>query len=86
MDLEELRFREAATRQGLSLWNNDDGTWSVGAPASLEPLRPGQPVKPSEYLISDDRIRLADGRVFKRRMTTEELREALGLDTNAEPD
>jgi hypothetical protein len=80
MDRDELRYREAASRQGLSLWKNDDGTWSVGPPPNPRPIAPGQPIEPSEYLMSDDRVRLADGRIFKRRMMTEELREALGLD------
>lgn len=80
MDQDELRYREAATRQSLSLWkNDDDGTWSVGAPPATEPLRPGVTPVPAETYISEGRIRLADGRTFKLRMTTAELREALGL-------
>jgi hypothetical protein len=79
MDRDELRLREAATRQGLSAWKNDNGTWSFGAAPSVEPLRPGHPVEPSETLLSGDRVRVGD-RTFKREMTEAEAREALGLD------
>jgi hypothetical protein len=79
MDRDELRYREAAQRKNLSLHKNDEGTWSLGAPVSTEPLTSGGS-KPIETFISDDRMRMADGQEFKRVMTTAELKEYLGLD------
>jgi hypothetical protein len=79
-DRDEVRYHEAAAKQGLSLWRRGDDSWSLGAAPHLEPLQPGRPIEPAATFISDDRIRLADGRTFKREMTTDELRAALGLD------
>jgi hypothetical protein len=77
MDQDERRYDLAATQQGLSLWrNDDDGTWSVQPAPNMKPS--GEPV---DTIIAGDRIRLADGRIFPRRMTTEQLEHALGLDT-----
>jgi hypothetical protein len=80
MDRDELRYHEAATREQLSIWRNDDGTWSVQSAPNPEPLGVTPVREPVDTLISGDRIRLADGRTFPRRMTTEELGRALGLD------
>jgi hypothetical protein len=80
MDREELRYHEAATRQGLSLQRRGEDFWSLGPPPSVEPLTPGRKVEPSMTFISGEQVRLADGRVFKMEMTTAELRAALGLD------
>lgn len=80
VDRDEARYHEVATRMGLSVWRRGEDSWSLGKAPNLEPLQPGQPVEVSETFISDDRIRLADGRSFKRAMTTAELRAALGLD------
>lgn len=77
MDREELSYQEAARRKRLSLHKNDDGTWSLGAPPSTEPLTPGN-VKVSETFLSGDRMRVGN-QEFKRIMTTEELKEYLGL-------
>jgi hypothetical protein len=78
MDREELGYHDAAKRKNLSLHKNDDGTWSLGAPPSTQPLtvRP----EPIETFVSGDRMRMADGQEFKRVMTTAELKEYLGLD------
>jgi hypothetical protein len=75
MDRDELELHEAATRQGLSLWRNDDGTWGVQAKPNVEPLGV-DPVEVDTF-IGDGMIRLADGRTFPLRMTTDELRLAL---------
>jgi hypothetical protein len=80
MDLDELRYHEAARRQGLSLHRRGEDSWSIGGPPAINPLQPGRHIVPSETLISGDRVRLADGRVFRRDMTTAELQEWLGLD------
>ena len=80
MDRDEVRYHEAATEQGLSLHQNGEDSWSLGAPLATTPLVPGRPVELSETLISGDRVRLADGRIFNRVMTTAELRQALRLD------
>jgi hypothetical protein len=80
MDREELLYHEEARRQGVSLHRRGEDSWSIGAPPAIEPLQPGQHIVPSETLLSGDRVRLADGRIFKREMSTAELREALGLD------
>jgi hypothetical protein len=80
MDLDGLRYHEAATKLGLSLWRHGNDSWSLGPPPATEPLQPGRPVQVSETFISEDRVRLADGRIFKREMTTAELRVALGLE------
>jgi hypothetical protein len=80
VDRDEARYHEVAAGKGLSLWRRDEDLWSLGTAPQLEPLQPGRPIEPSETFISDDRIRLADGRIFKREMTTAELRDALGVD------
>jgi hypothetical protein len=85
VDRDEVRYHEAATKRGLSLWRRGEDSWSLGKAPNLEPLQPGRPIEPSETFISDDRIRLADGRIFKREMTTAELREALGIGGQDEP-
>ena len=74
MDHDELRLHEAAKQQGLSLLRNDDR-----AP-STEPLVPGHRIEPAETLTSGERVRLADGRVFPRRMTLDQVRVALGVE------
>jgi hypothetical protein len=84
MDREELRYHEAARRQGVSLHRRGEDLWSIGALPTTEPLKPGQPVVPSETLMSGNRVRLADGRIFKREMTTAELRVTLGLDDSTD--
>jgi hypothetical protein len=76
MDQDERRYDLAATQQGLTLWRNKNGTWSVQSAPNLKPS--GEPVDSS---ILGDRIQLADGRIFPREMTTEELVHVLGLDT-----
>jgi hypothetical protein len=78
MDRDELALRDAAAKQGLSVWKNDDGTWSVQAAPSVVPLS-SRPVTVDTF-IGDGSIRLADGRVFPLKMTTTEVRTALGLD------
>src|SRR5450759_4583347 len=72
MDLDELRYHRAAMEQKLSLSRNGDGTWSLAAEPNLEPLNPTQARQVAETIISGNRIRLADGRIFPLRMTTEE--------------
>jgi hypothetical protein len=79
MDRDEVRYHEAATKQGMFLWRNDDATWSVSARSDELP-QPGRPVVASESWLSDGTMRLANGRVFMLRKTTDEFREALGLD------
>lgn len=80
MDRDEVALHNAATRQGLILWrNDDDGTWGVGAAPAVAPLQPGSPVELYEALSADD-VTMPDGRTFKLRMTTDELRAALGLE------
>jgi hypothetical protein len=80
MDRDELQYHEAATRQGLSLHRSGNDSWSLGPPPSIEPLSPSRRVEPSLTFVSENRVRLADGRIFKRAMTTAELRVALGID------
>jgi hypothetical protein len=84
MELEEVRHHEAARKQGLSLHRHGDDEWSLGAPPSTEPLRPGVAIEPSETLLSGDRVRLASGRVIKRRLSTRELRIELSLEDPGE--
>lgn len=81
MDREELGYHEAATRKGLRLHKNENGTWSLGAPPSTEPLRPGR-LEPTETFLSGDRMRVGD-QEFKRAMTTRELKDYLGIDDPA---
>jgi hypothetical protein len=84
MDRDELRYHRAAMERKLSLSRNSDGTWSLAAAPNLEPLNPTEVRQAAETIISGERIRLADGRIFPLRMTTEELKGALGLDTVVE--
>lgn len=70
---------EAAGDQNVHLSKTGDDAWAVGMMPNLEPLTPGNP-RQAETLLSGDRIRLPDGREFKRVMSTAEAREAFGLD------
>ncbi len=79
MDREQLILDRTAAKQGMSLHRNDDGTWSLGMAANPEPLTANKP-RAVETFISGNRIRFADGRVFPRRMTTAELKAALGIE------
>jgi hypothetical protein len=81
MDRDELGYHRAAMEQKLSLSRNGDGTWSLAEEPNLEPLNPTRVRQVTETIISGERIRLADGRIFPLRLTTEELKHALGLDT-----
>jgi hypothetical protein len=78
VDGDEVRYHEAASNQDLSVWRRGEDSWSLGPIPTLEsPQRANEPLA---TFISDDRIRLSDGRIFKREMTTAELREALGIE------
>ena len=65
MGRDELKLHEAASRQGLLLWKNDDGTWGVQAKPDLVPLG----VEPSQVdtFIGDGMISPADGHTFPLR-------------------
>lgn len=78
MEREELAIREAARGQDLSVHRDAAGMWSIGLSTATEPL--GIEARQADTFLSGGRIRLADGREFKREMTTTELRSALGLD------
>jgi hypothetical protein len=79
MDRDDLALVEAADKQGVSLTKTGDDSWSVGMAPNLEPLTPGT-ARLAETFLADGRIRLPDGREFKRVMTTKEARIAFGLD------
>jgi hypothetical protein len=77
MDRDELELYDAASRQELSIAQDDDGSWTLSAVPTITGAID------EETLLSGGLIRFADGRVFKTRMSTQELREALGLDPGA---
>jgi hypothetical protein len=70
-------FTRPRPRQGLVLWKNDDGTWGVQAKPDLVPFGV-EPIQVDTF-IGDGMISLADGHTFPLRMTTDELRTALGV-------
>jgi hypothetical protein len=74
MDRDEAAYYAAAEAQGLSISKGDDGTWIVTA--APDAALSGDPI---ETWLAGGLVRLADGRVYKRSMTEEELREALGI-------
>jgi hypothetical protein len=79
MDRDDHTLIQAAADQNVHLTKTGGDAWEVGMMPNLEPLTPGA-ARQAETWLSGDRIRLPDGREFKRVMTTAEVREALGLD------
>jgi hypothetical protein len=79
MDRDDYALVKAAADQSVHLSKNASGDWEVGMMPNLEPLTPGT-ARQAETWLSGDRIRLPDGREFKRVMTTTEAREAFGLE------
>jgi hypothetical protein len=79
MNRDDLALIEAARAQDVNLHKNDDGNWEVGLSVSMEPVPPGM-ARRADAFLSGDRIRLADGREFKRVMTPDEARRTFGLD------
>jgi hypothetical protein len=74
MDRRETAYYAAAESLGLSISKQDDGTWLVTA--APDAVLSGDPI---ETWLAGGLVRLADGRVYKRSMTDDELREALGI-------
>lgn len=83
MDRDDYALVKAATSQSVNLSKNADGDWEVGMMPNLEPLTPAT-ARQAETFLSGGRIRLPDGREFKRVMTTAEARQAFGLDPLAQ--
>jgi hypothetical protein len=77
MDDNDVRLVGAAQAAGLSISPNGDGTWTVGASPELSIA---DWIEPSETVLGGGLVQLPDGRVFKRHMTTSELRALLGLE------
>jgi hypothetical protein len=82
VDLDDYALIGAAADHNVHLSKNADGNWKVGMMPNLEPLTVGI-ARQAETFLSGDRIRMPDGREFKRVMTTAEAREAFGLDPKA---
>ena len=76
MHREEWALFNAAADQDVHLTKIGDGRWEVGM--TLEADLAAHDEQQVETLLSGDRIRLPDGREFKRVMTTEEARRAFG--------
>ena len=79
MDAEDWLLFNAATDKNVHLTKTGDDAWEVGMMPNLEPLTP-EAARRAETLLSGDRMRLPDGREFKRVMTRAEARSAFGLD------
>jgi hypothetical protein len=79
MSPEDWELFNAATDQNVHLTKTGDDAWEVGMMPKLEPLSI-ETARQATTFLSGDRIRLPDGREFKRVMTTAEAREAFGLD------
>lgn len=79
MDRDDLAILEAARAQDINLRKTADGMWEVAPLVRVEPLSV-ETARQADTFLSGDRIRYADGREFKRLMTTAEVREVLGLD------
>lgn len=69
---------EAAATQGVNL-HKVTGGWKVGLTVKPDPLTI-ENTRQVDTFLSGGRIRLADGREFKRVMTTEEARRVFGLE------
>jgi hypothetical protein len=82
MDRDELELTNAAESQEVRLRRTGDDSWEVGMMPNLDPLSI-EVTRQAETFLSGDRIRLPDGREFKRVMTTAEAREAFGLEPKA---
>jgi hypothetical protein len=77
MDDDDVRLVVAAEEHGLSIAQNDDGSWNVGA---IPELSIADSPEPLETILGGGLFQLPDGRVYKRVMTTSELRAELGLE------
>jgi hypothetical protein len=72
-----------ASDRNVHLTKTGADAWEVGMMPNLG-LLTKKGIEQIETYRSGDRIRLPDGREFKRVMTTAEAREAFGLDPNAD--
>ncbi len=79
MDRDDYALIKAASDQNVHLSKTDDDAWEVGIMPNLEPLT-AESARRAETILSGDRIRLPDGREFKRLMITAEARDTFGLD------
>lgn len=79
MDPEDWALLNAATDQNVHLTKTGDDAWEVAMMPNLEPLT-NETARHAETFLSGDRIRLPDGREFKRVMTTAEARRQFGLE------
>lgn len=69
-------YQAKASEKGLSISRLDSTTWEIlGEVPDTKRL-----IAPQTSYQSDDRVRLEDGRIFNRKVTTAELLEILGLD------
>jgi hypothetical protein len=85
MSPEDWELFRAATDQDVHLTKTRDDAWEVGMMPNLG-LLTNESARQAETFLSGDRIRLPNGREFKRVMTTAEAREAFGLDPIADLD
>jgi hypothetical protein len=85
MSPEDWELFNAATDQNVHLTKTGDDVWEVGMVPNLGLLTNGS-ARHAETFLSGNRIRLPDGREFKRKMTTAEAREGFGLDPIAHHD
>lgn len=79
MNRDDWALQRAAEDHGVHLIKATADTWEVGLMPNLDPLVPGEP-RQAETFLSGDRIRLPDGQVYPRSMTTAEARRLFGLE------